>query len=172
MATTYSDVTFDKSFTRTDDTKSESLRQYLPPENAGLLEGPRKTKSGNEVADQMRMTTELVAPGTRLASEIDVLDPSDAELGALVSAIHQWSRSPHIGGQANKGHGKVRLDYRILNMETGEDQDFIRITGDGPCLLSEPAQQAKDAYDQHLRALYDRMLEQSKDGIRGMIGAV
>lgn len=168
----YADITFDKSFTRTDDTKSESLREYLPSENFGLLDGPRKTKSGNEVADQMRMTTELVAPGTRLCTEIDVLDPSDIELGAMVSAIHQWSQSPHIGGQANKGHGKVRLDYRMLNMETGEDQEFICITADGPCLLSEPAQQAKDAYDQHLRALYDRMLQKSKDGIRGLIGAV
>jgi hypothetical protein len=172
LRTTYADCTFDKSFTRTDDTKNEHLRQYMPPENAGLLEGPRKTKSGNEVADQMRMTTELVAAGTRLSTEIDVLDPSDVELGALVSAIHHWSRSPHIGGQANKGHGKVRLDYRILNMSTGEDQEFIRVTGDGPCLLSTTATEAKQAYDQHLRELYDRMLEHSKDGIRGLIGAV
>lgn len=172
-ATTYADVTFDKSFTRTDDTKSEHLRQYLPPpESAGLLDGPRKTKSGADVADQMRMTTELVSPGTRLATEIDVLDAKDVELGALVSAIHYWSQSPHIGGQANKGHGKAKLDYRIIDMETGEDKDFINITGDGPCLLSPMAQEAKDAYDQHLRALYDHMLEKNKDGIREMIGVV
>lgn len=170
----YSGCTFDKSFSRMDDSKREDLRAYLPPpDTAGKIEGKtKKTKAGTEVADQMRMTTELVAPGVRLYQEIDVLDASPVELGALVSAIHAWSRSPHLGGQANKGHGKVRLDYRILDMDSGDEQDFIRVTGDGPCLLAQPAQAAKDAYDQHLRALYDQMLADSRQDIRALLGAV
>jgi hypothetical protein len=170
----YSSCTFDKSFSRMDDTKREDLRVYLPPpDSAGLIEGKKsKNKAGTEVADQMRMTTELVAPGVRLYQEIDVLDASEVEMGALVSAIHYWSRSPHLGGQANKGHGKVRLDYHILDMNTGEEQDFIRVTGDGPCLLARSAQVAKDAYDQHLRQLYDRMLADSRNDIRALLGAV
>lgn len=173
----YSGITFDKSFSRMDDAKREDLRAYLPPPEAALLDGPAKGKKkakgeDKQVADQMRMTTELVAAGTRLYTEIDVLDPSDVEMGALVSAIHAWSRSPHLGGQANKGHGKCRLDYRIIDMDTGEERDFIRVTGDGPCLLAAQAQAAKDAYDQHLRSLYDAMLADQSRTLRGLLGAV
>ncbi len=174
---TYTGMTFEKSFSRMDDTKREDLRLYLPPaEGADLLDGPasgkKKAKRSGEVADQMRMTTELVAAGTRLYTEVDVIDATEVELGALVSAIHQWSRSPHIGGQANKGHGKVRLDYRIIDMDTGAEQDFIRVTGDGPCRLAAPAEAAKSAYDAHLRRLYDEMLAEHKDEIRSLIGAL
>jgi CRISPR type IV-associated protein Csf2 len=175
-ATSYADVTFEKSFSRMDDTKREDMQKYLPPADVALLEGDgnakKKNKAGGEVADQMRMTTELVAPGVRLYQEIDVLDASEVEIGALVSAIHSWSRSPHLGGQANKGHGKCRLDYRILDMDTGEEKDFIRVIGDGPCLLAASAQAAKDAYDQHLRRLYDQLLESKAGDIRGLIGAI
>lgn len=170
----YGDITFEKSFSRMDDAKREDMQRYLPPPTAaGQIEGAkRKTKAGGEVADQMRMTTELVAPGVRLYSEIDVLDASEIELGALVSAIHAWSRSPHLGGQANKGHGKTSLDYRIIDMDSGKEQDFIRVTGDGPCRLATRATTAKDAYDAHLRALYDAMLTDHKADLRGLIGAV
>lgn len=168
----YAGITFEKSFSRMDDAKREDLRVYLPAPEAALLEGGEQKRKGGEVADQMRMTSELVAPGTRLYQEIDVLDASEVEMGALVSAIHAWSRSPHLGGQANKGHGKVRLDYRILDMDSGAEQDFIRVTGDGPCLLAAQAQAAQDAYDQHLRALYDRMLADQAQSLRGLIGAV
>jgi len=170
--TPYAGITFEKSFSRMDDAKKEDMQQYLPKADVQLLEGGgKKGKKDGEVADQMRMTTELVAPGTRLYQEIDVMDASEVEIGALVSAIHYWSRSPHLGGQANKGHGKVRLDYRIIDMLTGEERDFIRVTGDGPCLLSAPAEEAKSAYDQHLRGLYDQMLLSNSKDIRGLLGA-
>lgn len=174
--TSYADITFEKSFSRMDDSKKEAMQQYMPREEvAGLLEGggkKKKSKDSDEVSTQMRTTTELIAPGTMLYQETEVLDASEIEMGALVSAIHYWSRSPHLGGQANKGHGKCRLDYRILNMDTGEEQDFIRVTGDGPCLLASPAKEAKDAYDQHLRRLYDNMLTDQSKTLRGLIGAV
>lgn len=171
----YSDMTFDKEFSRMDDTKREDLRVYLPaPDSAGLIEGStkKKTKSGGEVADQMRMKSELLAPGARLYSEIDILGASEVELGALVSAIHAWSRSPHLGGQANKGHGKVRLDYRIKDLDSGIEHDFVRISGDGSCKLAAPAHVAKEAYDQHLRQLYDTLLESKAPDLRALIGAV
>ncbi len=174
--TAYADLTFEKSFSRMDDTKREDMQQYLPSaDTAGLLEGGggKKKKDGDKaVADQMRMTTELLAPGAMLYQEIEVLDASQIEMGALVSAIHYWSRSPHLGGQANKGHGKCTLSYRIMNMDNSEEQDFVRVSGDGPCLLAASAKDAKDSYDQHLRALYDNMLTDKSKTLRGLIGAV
>ena len=176
-AAPYAGMTFEKSFSRMDDAKREDLRTYLPlPDHADMLAGPasakKKGKGSGDVADQMRMTTELVSAGTRLYTEIDVIDANEVELGSLVSAIHYWSRSPHLGGQGNKGHGKCRLDYRIIDMDDGEERDFVRVTGDGPCRLAALAEAAKTAYDRHLRALYDAMLTDCKADLRGLIGAV
>lgn len=166
-------ITFEKSFSRMDDAKREDMQQYLPaPDNAGLIEGKKKVKEKGDVADQMRMTTELLVPGLRMYSEIDVLDASDIELGAFVSAIHSWSQSPVLGGQSNKGHGRVTLEYHIIEMTSGNDVPFIRVGNDNQCLLSPPAQMAKDAYDQHLRELYDAMLIDNSKELRGLIGAV
>jgi hypothetical protein len=39
-------------------------------------------------------------------------------------------------------------------------------------LLAASAQAAKDAYDQHLRRLYDQLLESKAGDIRGLIGAI
>ncbi|MBB1074525.1 hypothetical protein HUU62_08885 [Rhodoferax sp. 4810] len=169
----YADMTFDKSFTRTDDAKREELQQFLPsPDELKQLTGKKKTKNDGEVATQMRVTCELLAPGSRLYNEIDLIDVSQIELGAFVSALHSWSRSPHLGGQANKGHGKVTLDYRLLDMDTGEKCDFVRVNGDGNCLLASQAEGAKESYDQHVRGIYDAMLESKANDLRGLIGTV
>lgn len=121
--TRYRDITFEKSFSRRDDGKIEGLRGFLQPENVseddGSSAGKKTQKRGKEasdvdVADQMRMTCELVAPGTMLHTRIDLLDVSEIEFGAIVSSIVRFSTSPHIGGQANKGHGLVDLRYDIV----------------------------------------------------------
>jgi len=164
----YRGMTFEKSFSRKDDGKDERVREYLMEEPAGLLEGPTRKKDGP--ADQMRMTSELLAAGVKLYTEIECLDVSEVELGVLVSALHRFSRSPHIGGQSNRGHGKVRLDYRILDMDTGEERDFVRVS-DGPALLAPPAKAAKEAYDQHLCDQYNAMLESQGGEIRALLGA-
>ena len=168
-------ITFDKSFSRMDDSKKESMQKYMPCLEQGLLESEkRKTKTGNDVADQMRMTSELWVPGTQIYQEIDILNASEVEMGALVSAMHWWSQSPHIGGQANKGHGKVNLAYRITEMhgDREESKDFMRVASGGPCLLAQSAENAKSAYDQHLRSVYDDMIAQDGNTMRKLIGEV
>ena len=66
-------------------------RGNLPPGRCGLVEGEAAKEPAPE---QMRMTVELVAAGTVLATAIDVLDCSEVELGCLVSALHRFARSP------------------------------------------------------------------------------
>lgn len=193
----YRGMTFEKSFSRKDDAKDERLTSYLAdpntlqltgdapsrptrrrlrtsgaaaakPEDAGA-EAPGGTVEREGPADQMRMTCELVAGGVQLATEIDCLDVTDVELGVLVSGLHLFSRSPHIGGQASRGYGRVILDYRIVDLDSGEEQPFLT-AGDGVSLLAPPAAEAKGAYDQWLRQQYDAMLAAQGSEIRAALG--
>lgn len=167
----YRGLTVEKSFSRVDDAKNPKLYPHIQSVEQLLIgdeSGEKKKHEGP--ADQMRMSCELLIAGSRLYTEIDCLDVSEVELGCLVSAIHAFSRSPHIGGQANRGHGRVRLDYSLMDLDTGEVQEFLRI-GDGPALLAPPAAGAKTAYDQHLADIYDRMLSDHGGEIRALLGA-
>jgi len=169
MAVSYRQLTMEKSYTRMDDSKHPDLTNHVPDADIPLLEG-KKTKKKGDVSTQMRMTSELLIPGVTLVHEIDLLDVSEVELGVLVSALDSFSASPYIGGQCNRGHGKVAYQSKIVNMDTGDSHDFIKVTGDGPAKLSDMAQQAKDSYDAHLKAQYDAFLEQSQSEIAGLLG--
>lgn len=171
----YRDLTIEKSFSRKDDAKDERINHALaapaPAQGQLALAGePEPVKPEKEgAAQQMRMTVELLIAGAQLTSHIDCLDVSEVELGCLVSAIHAFSRSPHIGGQANRGHGLVALDTEIVDMDTGETQAFATVSD--RCLLAPAAEQAKARYDEHLRSLYDQMLDSQGGEIVRMIGA-
>ncbi len=166
--TSYRDLTFEKSFSRKDDAKDDRLARFTPTTDTPLLMGASRADDGPK--DQMRMTAELVIAGACLYTEIDALDVTEVEIGALVSALHLFSRSPHIGGQANKGHGKVALDYHYIDMDTGETGEFLRIN-DGPSLLAPAAEEAKQAYDQYLRNQYDAMLAERGGEALALMGA-
>lgn len=167
----YRGLTFEKEFSRKDDSKDERLRSFQPPTDVPLLPGGKAEKDKREgPADQMRMRAELLIAGVSLHSEIECLDVTDAELGCLAAALHQFGRSPHIGGQANKGHGLVSLSYRWTDMDTGETGDFLRIDGDST-RLATTAQGAKDAYDAHLRSIYEQMLESNGSEMKALLGA-
>lgn len=175
----YRSLTFEKSFSRKDDSKDDRLNHYAgiglpePGQMALLGDGGAEQKTKKEKdgpADQMRMTAELLAAGSVLYTQIDCLDVTEVELGALVSALHRFSRSPHIGGQANKGHGRVALEYRLLDLDTGEIVDFLRVD-DGPSKLAPPAEQAKQAYDEFLRLQLDAYLASHQHELRALLGA-
>lgn len=167
----YSDLTFEKNATRTDDSKDprrESQILALPATaQAQLLdadddagsepEQPTARPEKKGPSTQMIMTNELLIAGTKLATRVDLMDVNELELGAFVSAVHRFSRSPHLGGKSGSGHGQVELDYRLLDVDTGEYREFIAIK-DGPALLSPFAAAAKDAYDQYLRRVYDEFI--------------
>ncbi|MCC6312667.1 MAG: hypothetical protein IT337_01540 [Thermomicrobiales bacterium] len=180
IVASYRGMTMEKSFSRTDDGKDERLNQWLSdgaPTQAALMDGsgepavkPKRGKAAGEVADQMRMTAELLIAGVRLETRITALDVSEIELGALVSALHQFARSPHVGGQASRGHGLVDLDYEIVDLDTGEVRPFVAIRG-GALTLADPARTALDAYDAHLKIMYDAMLSERGGEIVKMLGA-
>lgn len=174
--TSYREMTIEKSFSRKDDAKDDRINHAIRSEAPALAQGeliptePAKPKADNAPATQMRMTVELLAPGAVLMSHIDALDVTEVELGCLVSGYHAFARSPHIGGQARMGHGLVRLDTRMVDLDTGEIIEPFLSVSMTP-VLSERAASAKAVYDQHVKGIYDAMLEASGSEIRQMIGA-
>jgi len=164
----YADLTTEKSFTRFDDSKNFDLQSKVSLADQPLLETKSKKKDG-DVSTQMRMTSELLIAGVTLAHEIDLVSVDEIELGAFVSALVQFAQVPYIGGQSNKGHGRVDYVAQIVNTKTGEVQELFKMDGDIP-KLSDVAQQAKDAYDDHLMKIYNAFLEQKESEIRGLLG--
>jgi CRISPR type IV-associated protein Csf2 len=172
LKTSYRQMTMEKSYSRMDDGKNPNLMQRINEQDALLLEsGDKKSKKDGEVSTQMRMTSELLIAGVKLVHEIDLIGVSEIELGVIASAIHAFSASPYIGGQCNRGHGKVSYASRIVNMDSGEDFGFIKIDGDGNAKLAQPAQSAKNAYDQHLLEQYNNFLQSAQSEIAGLLGA-
>ncbi|MFU8927565.1 hypothetical protein [Acinetobacter puyangensis] len=165
----YADLTFEKSFTRFDDSKNFDLHEKVKVSDQHLLETKPKKKE-SEVSTQMRMTSELIVAGTQLVHEIELVNVSEVELGAFVAAFTRFAQAPYIGGQSNKGHGRVSYFAEIVNLSTGEVQDLIKINSELP-QLSVVGQQAKDAYDEHLTKIYNAFLEQKESEIRGLLGA-
>lgn len=169
----YSSITMIKEYSRRDDSKIDSIAAYLPgPEHNLLGDGGKKPRARKDdgPADQMRIGCELVIPGVKLRTYVDGDNLSDVELGCLVSGLHRFSRSPYIGGQSARGHGAADLEYKIIDRETGEASDFLSVN-DGVSLLAPPAEAAKDAYDHHLRSIYDEMLASRSSEITALLGA-
>jgi CRISPR type IV-associated protein Csf2 len=165
----YRQMTMEKSYTRRDDSKNDHITNaVMSQENTLLLDGPKVKKEG-EASTQMRMTSELLIPGVRLHHTIDCMDMSEVELGVMVSAIYRFAESPFIGGQSNRGHGRVHYTSRILNTKTGDVQPFITLTDAMPA-VGEKALEYKAAYDQHLQDVYDAILEKQGSEIKAMLG--
>lgn len=172
----YRQLTIEKSFSRKDDAKDDRYARWISAPAPALTQGellpaePAPKPAKDVPADQMRMTVELLIAGTVLETAIDVLDCTEVELGCLVSALHEFARSPHIGGQASKGHGLVDLTYDLIDLDTGERSAFLAVTAGAPA-LAPPAERAKAAYDAFLLEQYTAMVEANAPQIRAMLGA-
>lgn len=146
----YKALTFEKEFTRRDDGKQEDGNRYMMPVNS-----PRKLNAkGKLTSDQMRMTSELVAPGTRLHTEMHMAHVNSIEVGCLLLALMDFAEAPCIGGQGNRGHGLVNLRYR----ETESAQDFFVLEDGQATLLPEAAEMVR-RYTVFLDAARERMIE-------------
>jgi hypothetical protein len=181
--------TFEKSFTRMDDTKNENLRKYLAgSENAGLLPEPqnqnlltftdeaatddtveKKKKKKEDPPQQMRYTVEMLAAGSVLYQRIDICDMTDLELGAFVSALVEFSKRPYIGGKSSIGCGLCDIEYIWRPAGAKEPVGkFLQVGTD--CLwLSKPAEEAKDKYDDHLVQIYNQYLENQADELTKLL---
>jgi hypothetical protein len=168
----YAACTQEKEHSRRDDAKIDTVRRHLAADPVGLLLGdvpaPRAEAKRDGPADQMRIGMELVTAGVTLHSWIALHDATEVELGALVAALHSFAEGPSIGGKVAIGYGLADLDYALT--EDGGRRDFLRVS-DGVSLLSPEASAARDAYDQHLRGLYDAWIDQKRPDMTALLGA-
>ncbi len=159
QAVSWRKMTDEISFSRKDDSKDTLGDMYIA-KDVPLLEGDiDEKKKKDEPATQMRYTAEVMIPGVQLWHSL-CITCSELELGALVASIWQWAQQPYLGGMSGKGFGLVDADFRIL--EDGEREPFMLVK-DGKLGLAEPAKDAKDRYDAHLREIYDKYLEGNKE---------
>lgn len=148
FSVSYRQMTTEKSFTRTDDGKSPRKAQLVKEKDR--IDMFEAIKKEGEASTQMRMTSELLIAGVTLEHQIDLLEVSAEEIGVLVSALCCFDKSPYIGGQATRGHGKVDYTSYIINTDTGERYDFVRVSPDRDIRLSDFALDAKKAYDEKI----------------------
>jgi len=137
----YKRMVIEREFTRMDDSKNMQLNDTLSAEDFE-----------NKETVQMRMGGELLNSGVDLFTRILARDSSLVELGALCSALAKFADNPFIGGQHNKGHGKVDIAYSINNQHFFAVNDFDIKTSD---LFTS----ALAAYDEHLIANQSTILE-------------
>ena len=155
----YRQMTMEKSFSRRDDSKDGTYTDLLARNESSLLEGPDEPAKARP--EQMRMTVELLCPGVTMHTGITLSDVSDVQVGALVSALWEFSKAPYIGGQS-------ALHYDYVDLDTGSGGAFLSVR-DRPRLL-DVAQGAKDAYDAHLHAMHDQYLRDNKSHVRELLG--
>lgn len=155
--------TEERSYTRTDDAKNENMRKYLqiesnpemPRLSGGCQTEPEPPKKKEAPPQQMRYTIEMLAAGSVLYQRIDLIDVTELELGAFVSALHKFSERPYIGGQNRIGAGLVEAEYEYH--VNGEVKPFMNISESKP-QMGSLAENAKQVYDEFLKELYDKYL--------------
>jgi len=142
--------TYEKSYTRRDDSKQENMRKYIAdaellagPKQQGLLigetEAPKKKKEKDAPATQMRYTVELLAAGAIMYQRIYLQDMSDLELGAFVSALHEFQKAPFLGGKSGTGHGLCEIEYEWSYPGDKEPRGVFLRVAENVMYLSHPA---------------------------------
>ena len=161
-------LTTERSHSRMDDAKNDALRPYLVDALA-LDAGAREdAKKGNkDKPQQMRYTTEVLVAGAKLWQRSDLRDVSPVELGALTSAIVQWSTHPYLGGQNRVGFGRMRMEtsWHAIGVEP---VPFLSLSEEG-IHLADPAAHAKAAYDDYLTQ-YQAYLAENREGLVKILG--
>lgn len=158
-------------FSRKDDEKNVNIvDQYLiSDEEQLLLEGDKKNKKKDGPATQMRYGVEYLAPGTKLWHRWDIIC-TELELGAFVSALHEWQKQPYLGGMSGKGFGLVSAEMDLITED--ERVPFAKI-GQEFIQLGEVAEKSKQIYDEHLKEIYDSYLIENKEEFtRLLVGEV
>ena len=172
--------TYEKSYTRRDDSKQENMRKYIAdaellagPKQQGLLigetEAPKKKKEKDAPATQMRYTVELLAAGAIMYQRIYLQDMSDLELGAFVSALHEFQKAPFLGGKSGTGHGLCEIEYEWSYPGDKEPRGVFLRVAENVMYLSHPAEEAKQEYDDYLQKVYDGYLEDKAPELKQLL---
>lgn len=171
----YSDLTFQKSFSRCDDEKNVRFESYLPSADDLLAEAPsakgkKAPAEKKEQATQQRLTAELLAVGVSLYSSIIAIDLNELELGCLLSALEMFSYCPMIGGQRGRGHGLVSLDYTFTDLDAGTSEPLVTIPRCGAFQMSVRAQAAQSAYRHQVMSQREALMD--GEGRQSELGAL
>lgn len=158
QSTSWRKMTDEISFSRKDDSKDILGDRYII-QDLQMLTGETEKKKKDEPATQMRYTAECMIPGVQLWHSLNITC-NEIELGALVASIHEWAKKPYLGGMSGKGFGLVDANFTIVEID-GKRTPFIAIL-DGVQRLAEPAKDALDQYEAHLRNLYNQYLDGNK----------
>lgn len=169
--------TYEKSYTRRDDSKQENMRHYiadlpqLPGKQQALLTGEAepKKKEKDGPATQMRYTVELLAAGAVMYQRVYLQDLNDLELGAFVSALHEFQKAPHIGGKSGTGHGLCEIEYEWSYPGDTEPRGVFLHVSENTLFLSRPAEDAKQQYDDFLQRVYDNYLSDNAPELRQLL---
>jgi hypothetical protein len=171
--------TYEKSYTRRDDSKQENMRKYIAdaellpgPKQQGLLTGETeapKKKEKDAPATQMRYTVELLAAGAIMYQRIYLQDMSDLELGAFVSALHEFQKAPFLGGKSGTGHGLCEIEYEWSYPGDKEPRGVFLRVAENIMYLSRPAEDAKKEYDDFLQKVYDGYLEDKAPELKALL---
>lgn len=175
--------TYEKSYTRRDDSKQENLRKYIT-DTDGLLPGPKqqglllghpgesvepKKKEKDGPATQMRYTVELLAAGAIMYQRVYLQDLSDLELGAFVSALHEFQKASIIGGKGGTGHGLCEIEYEWSYPGDKEPRGVFLKVSENMLWLSKPAEEAKQEYDDFLQQVYNDYLEENAPELKALL---
>lgn len=96
------DLVHNEAFTRSDDAKNVHYERYFA------------TSDDVAAPQQMRYEVETLIAGTQLYGWIYIDgDESSLEYWALLSALHEFSRVPALGGKSATGHGLVKMEFDL-----------------------------------------------------------
>lgn len=75
---------------------------------------PEKEKGGRNLKNtSMPYEREVIIAGTKLYTEWAFWHPTSLQIGAWVSAFHDWAHRSTLGGVASQGHGLADIEYRL-----------------------------------------------------------
>ena len=170
-APSWKEWTYEKSYTRRDDSKQENFRDYLVSDETvkqlevkekpllGEGKAPKKAKEGP--ATQMRYTVELLAAGAVLYQRVHLQNLTALELGAFVSALEEFTKAPYLGGKSGTGHGLCEIQYDYFLPGEKESKGKFLHVRENALWLSQPAAEAKQEYDDFLLRQYNQYLKEN-----------
>lgn len=143
------DMTIQREFSRKDETKNPLLNCLIDSQEYAAVS--KKSKDNDDGATQMRMSSQLLNSGVELFTRVLFNGVNKLEFGAFCAGLSMFASFPFIGGQHNKGHGKVDLNYQINGEHFFSVTDFEVKTSAlfDDCLL---------AYETHLTNAKDEIL--------------
>jgi hypothetical protein len=86
-----------------------------------LVAADEDARNKNGQHRQQIFRTEAITAGTELRGEISIYNPTEAEVGAIISAFRRFAKKPHIGGKVSIGMGRVDAEFTVYGVDGKEE---------------------------------------------------